>query len=496
MSLGRKEFFKAMEDQGLALTFDDVRLVTARSSVTADEVELTSRFSKNIELGVPLVSAAMDTVTTSEMAIAMAKLGGLGVLHAGLSPELQGKEARKVKHELNGLIRKPITVLQSSTLGEVLEECERRDFDFRTFPVVDEKDHFVGLLTQNDFDFSLGDKGVLVKDTMTRAQEVITGESDASIKDAFGQMKVNKKKTLPLIGADGTVQGMYVLSDVVRLLEGNPGQYNLDSSGRLLVAAAVPTDEGAIERIEAMEGYLDVVVIDSAQGDSDFAINTLHLIKSRYDHLDVVVGNVSSAYSAEALASAGADGIKVGQGPGSICTTRVETGIGSPQVSAVYECVKAVERYDVPVCADGGIVNRGDVSIAIAAGASSVMMGSQLAGTKEAPGEVTSHDGRMVKLYRGMGSASAMRDSEASRKRYGADKSKGVPLPEGIESYVPYKGPVEDVVDQLIKALRKSMSYVGSPDIKAHCNSTQFVRVTNAGIKESRPHDVTLIQRS
>lgn len=280
----------------------------------------------------------------------------------------------------------------------------------------------------------------------------------------------------------------------MRILAGNPNQYNLDENGRLIVAAAVPTNEGALERIEAMKGYVDVVVIDSAQGDSKFAFDTLRRIKETYPHLDVVVGNISSAESAKALADAGADGIKVGQGPGSICTTRVETGIGSPQVSVVYECVRAIRGMDIPVCADGGIVDRGDISLAIAAGAHTVMMGSQLAGTKESPGEITTYDGKMVKLYRGMGSPSALRDSDASRKRYGADKSHGTPLAEGVEAYVAYKGQAADVLDQIVKALRKSMSYVGSATIEDHRTKTRFLRVTNAGMRESRPHDVTVIQ--
>lgn len=494
MSLERADFFAAMEGQGLALTFNDVRLVTAPSSYPVDQVSLASRFSRHVELGTPLVSAAMDTVTTADMAIAMAKLGGLGVLHAGLTVEQQAKEARRVKFELNGLIKAPITVQESSSLGQVLERCERRNYDFRTFPVVDEDERFVGLLTQNDFDFSLGNRDALVKDVMTSSAEVVTGSASMTIKDAFDAMKAHKKKTLPLLNQDGSVYGLYVLSDVVRLLSGNPKQYNLDADGRLVVAAAVPTDEEALERIEAMEGYLDVVVVDTAQGDSDFAFRTLSLIKQAHPGLDVVVGNVSSARSAQLLAAAGADGIKVGQGPGSICSTRQETGIGTPQITAVYECTQAVAGSDVPICADGGIVDRGDISLAIAAGASSVMMGKMLAGTKEAPGELTSYQGSLVKLYRGMGSASAMRDSQASRKRYGADRSTGRPLPEGVESYEAYKGPVEDVVDQLIKALRKSMSYVGSPDIEAHRTKTRFVRVTNAGMRESRPHDVAIIK--
>lgn len=494
MSLDRVAFFESMEQQGLALTFDDVRLETGPSDVATSEVELASNFSRNVDLRVPFVSAAMDTVTTADMAIAMAKLGGIGVIHAAFSPEQQGKEVRKVKHELNGVIPKPITFNQMCSLAEVLEECERRGFRFRTFPIVDDDDRFVGLLTENDFGFTLGDGSALVWGAMTPFEEVITGSQDYSPREAFEVMRRHKKKTLPLINDEGMIAGMYVLSDVVRNLEGNPDQYNLDSSGRLRVAAAVPTDEGALERIEAMNGYLDVAVIDSAQGDSRFALETLRLVKATYPDLDVVVGNISSARSSKMLADAGADGIKVGQGPGSICTTRIETAIGTPQVTAVYECVKALQGSDVPVCADGGIVNRGDVSLAIAAGASSVMMGGQLAGTKEAPGEVITHNGQLVKLYRGMGSASALRESEASRKRYGDDKATGAPLPEGVESLVPYKGPLASVADQLVKALRKSMSYVGSPDIFSHRTQTRFFRVTNAGMRESKPHDVTVIE--
>jgi len=245
-----------------------------------------------------------------------------------------------------------------------------------------------------------------------------------------------------------------------------------------------------------MEEYLDVAVIDTAQGDSDYAVQTLKAIKKEFPKLDVVIGNISNPDSARELAEAGADGIKVGQGPGSICTTRIETGIGAPQVTAVYECVQAVKEFDIPVCADGGINNPGDISIAIAAGASSVMMGSKLAGTKETPGEVTVNDnGQMVKLYRGMGSPSAMKDSEASRKRYGVEGTKGVPLAEGVESYVPFKGAVSEIMDHYIKALRKSMSYVGSGDIETHRTKTNFYRITNAGYRESQPHDVAVITR-
>lgn len=495
MSIPRSAFFRATAGQGLALTFDDVRLDTAVSTVTAQETNLNSRFSRNVELRVPMVSAAMDTVTTAKMAIQMAKLGGIGVIHAGLSPEQQKFEVRKVKLALNGRIDQPISISKTDTLGDVITMCKIRDFDFHTFPVVNSSNTLIGLITQNDFLLN-NKQNTLIKDIMTPGKDIITAGPRTSIKQAFKLMQQHKKKTLPLVDAKGKIAGMYVLSDVLRLINGNPKEYNLDQNGRLRVAAAVPTDEGALERIAGMVEYLDVAVIDTAQGDSKFAFQTLKAIKKKYPKLDVVVGNVSNAQSAAKLAEAGADGIKVGQGPGSICTTRIETGIGCPQVTAVYECVEAVKKYNVPVCADGGITNPGDISIAIAAGASSVMMGSKLAGTKESPGKViTTEDNKMVKLYRGMGSPSAMKDSEASRKRYGVEGTKGTPLSEGVESYVAYRGSVVEVMDHYIKALRKSMSYVGSPDIQTHRTKTRFIRITNAGYRESAPHDVAILTK-
>lgn len=490
----REQFFHKMAAEGLALTFDDVRLRTARSWVPAAKVDITSRFSRRVHLKAPLVSAAMDTITTSDMAIAMAKLGGIGVIHAGLTKEEQRNEVRRVKLHLNGRIEKPITINGYDSVESVLAMCLERGFDFRTFPVTDSDGVMIGLLTQNDFDFC-SDTARAVREVMTPMHEIKAASEDTTVRQAYAIMDSHKKKTLPLIDDAGQVTGLYVLSDVLRIIRGNPDDYNLDASGHLRVAAAVPTDDEAIERVSYMGEYLDVAVIDSAQGDSQYALETLaKLLKlrdERFPHIDIVVGNISEAASAKALAEMGSDGIKVGQGPGSICTTRVETGIGCPQVTAVYECVEAIKEYDIPVCADGGIKDAGDISIAIAAGAESVMMGNKLAGTKETPGKVIMLEDKMVKLYRGMGSPSAMRDSEASRKRYGATGSK--PLAEGVESYVPYQGPLSDVINHYVLALRKSMSYVGSADIKAHRTKTSFWRITNSGIRESRPHDVAVV---
>ena len=490
--MNKRQFFKVMEETGIALTFDDVRLRPGPSKVTAGEVSTVTRFSKNVELKVPLVSAAMDTVTESAMAIALAKSGGIGVIHAGLSIEKQAEEVKRVKLHLNGLVEKPVTVEQSMTIAEVLTICDENNYEFRTFPVLDKSGKFVGLITQNDFDFAKPKN--TVKEIMTPKSEVVVGPPETSLIKAFLVMNKYKKKTLPILNKSGTVAGLYIYADVARATHADQSKYNLDKQGRLRVAAAVPTDEEALERVEAMKKYLDVVVIDTAQGDSRFAFATLKKLKKVFPKIDVVIGNISSGESAKLLADAGADGIKIGQGPGSICTTRIETGIGVPQVSAVYECAKAVEKFNIPVCADGGITNPGDISVAIAAGADSVMIGSKFAGTTETPGQIiTLQNGARVKLFRGMGSPSAIRDNASSRKRYG-DSATTIPLAEGVESYVPDRGPVGEVIDHYVKALRKGMAYVGAGSIELHKKKTNFVRITGSGLRESHPHDVEVIR--
>lgn len=486
----RREFFESRN--GVALTFDDVTLQTGMSEVSPREVDLTSRFSRNIELGIPFVSAAMDTVTTSDMAIAMAKMGGLGVIHGGLDVREQYEEVRRVKLSLNGLglVGKPITVSPGATLGSVMKERERRGYNFHTFPVEDGDKKFVGLITQNDFD--MFDERNRVSTVMTPADSVITAPVGTTLKQAYKIMRDAKKKTLPLLGDNGHVAGLYLWSDVVRAVQENPEGYSLDSMGRLLVAAAVPTDETALDRVRKMDGYLDCVVMDSAQGDSEYAFQTLGLLKElkgENPELEIVVGNVTDGRSAYELYRAGADGVKFGQGPGSICTTRRETGIGTPQVTAVYEGARALEGTGTPICADGGIVNRGDPIKALAAGAESIMMGSVLAGTDEAPGEIIVYEGQRYKLYRGMGSPSALRDSASSRKRYGGS-DKRTPRPEGIESLVKYTGSVSEIVGAFRDLLAKGMSYCGAPNIDWLHKNSRWWQVTNSGVKEAHPHDV------
>ncbi len=483
-------FFERLADEGLALTFDDVRAQTRSGrDVEPFEPDLRSKFSRNVDLIVPFVSAAMDTVTDSRMAIAMAQMGGIGVIHAAMDPETQKREVRAVKIKLNGLIENPITVRADDPMQNVINEHGERGF--HTFPVVDNNGKCVGVLTKRAFDFF--DRTGTVRECMSVRENsgLITVESGTTIKQAYEMMNDQRLRMLPVLDNEGRVEGLYLWSDVKRIVRGNNTGYNVDEHGRLRVAAAVPTDGSAIDRVQEMHKDIDVVVIDSADGDSYYSFQTLRELKRKFPDLDVVVGNISNPDSARELAEEGADGIKVGQGPGSICSTRPEIGIGRPQVSAVYEIWRQVRDFGIPICADGGIREHGDVPIAIAVGASSVMMGNMLAGTDEAPGEIINlPNGARVKTYRGMGSASAMRESSSARNRYGGDNF-NMPLPEGVEGYVPLKGPVADILDACRRALRKQMLYCKTKTIPDHQARALLDRITGAGLAESHPHSIT-----
>jgi IMP dehydrogenase len=497
----RKElFFQRMDEQELALTFDDVRMRTRQSHVAAPDVDLSSRFTKNVDLKVPIVSAAMDTVTESDMAIAMAKLGGIGVIHSGLDIKNQGKEVRRVKYHLSGLIEEPITFSEDRTLESIENECRKKNFSFRSFPLLNSDGKLSGILTGHHFKYTRDKSVTEARQRMTPVEEMVIAQPETDINEAYEIMMSREIGALVLANANREVAGMLIWSDVERIINGYPNQYNHDSKGRLRVAAAVPTDpEEAIERIDAMLGYIDAAVINSAQGDSDFALKTLKATKEKFNgQLDIAIGNVSEGDSSEELANNGSDGNLVGQGPGSICTTRRETGIGMPQVTAVYDCVKGVERSgrDIPVIADGGLKEPGDIPIAIASGAESVMMGNMLAGTKETPGEITLDEkGHPVKSYRGMGSESALRENASSRKRYSTERTIGKPLAEGVDSTKPYVGSVVDVMDLYVKALRRAMSYVGAPDISTLREEVLIKRITGSGLRESHPHDVKVISK-
>ncbi len=492
----KDKFFEKMEALGLALTYDDVRLKSGYSETEPAKVSVETLFSKRVKLKCPVVSSAMDTVTEAPMAIAMAKLGGLGIIHRGLDPETQAKAVRKVKLYLNGLVAQPITATLDQTVAKLLEDREEKSHNFHSFPVVDSKNKLVGIVTRNDFEMA-GDNNMLIKDVMTPIENMVTAPHGTTLEDAHKILKQNKKKILPLIDSEGTLSGMYVYSDVARLVGSASTTYNLDPKGHLRVGAAVGTGEDAIRRAELLsEAGVDVIVIDTAHGDSKNVYDTLKTLKSRFPAIDIVVGNVSEPESAKRLADAGADGIKVGQGPGSICTTRIVAGIGCPQVTAVYNCAKALRGMNVPICADGGIRNSGDIPIALAAGADSVMLGRTLAGTTETPGSIKDTPQGRFKVYRGMGSLGAMRASKASRERYRqADSSKDKLVPEGVESVVPYQGDVENVIFKQIGGLRAGMGYVGADSIKSLQEKADFHRISNAGLAESHPHDVAITEK-
>lgn len=486
-------FFQNMEMLGLALSYDDVRLKTNYSNVipSSEEIDLISKFSRRIQLKCPIVSSPMDRVTESTTAIEMAKLGGLGIIHRGLTPKSQSDEVARVKFYLNGLIEKPITVFSTNRVSEVLKMIEEKNYSFHSFPVLDENGQLVGIVSGNDFDFC-SNTNLTIADIMSR--EVITAPKGICLTEAFSIMCQHKVKVLPLLDQESRLAGLYVFSDVKRIITGGSPIYNLDDRGSLRVGAAIGTGPEAIARAELLvRKKVDVLVIDTAHSDTDTAINTLTELKVQYPEIDIVVGNISEADSAKRLAQAGADGVKVGQGPGSICTTRIVAGIGCPQVTAVYNCAMAVQDFNIPVCADGGIKYSGDIVIAFGAGASSVMLGGLLAGTDESPGKVIMTPNGPVKEYRGMGSLGAMQDSQEARQRYGQVEVKLDKLvPEGVEAVIPYRGKLADVIFQLVGGLKAGMGYVGARTISELEDKADFYRLSGAGLGESHPHGITL----
>ena len=484
------DFMSAFQYEGL--TFDDVSLLTLYADFLPHEASIESRFSRHVKLNVPLVSAAMDTVTEGAMAIAMARLGGIGVIHKNLTVERQVEEVRKVKLYLNGIIKSPVVFSPDMTVAEMLRVKKNRQYSFSGFPIVDDKGKLLGIITARDIKF-LTRYDMPVGEVMRR--ELVTAPEGTSIQEAYKIMLDKRVGKLPTVDADGVLTGLYSFQDVRTLLENEEPDYNRDSRHQLRAAAGIgPYDE---ERAEALvRAGVDVMVVDTAHGHTKGVIETVAMMKKRYgDAVDVVGGNIATGEAAKALADAGADGVKVGIGPGSICTTRVVAGVGVPQVTAVYQAARALPS-DVPVIADGGIKQSGDIAKALAFGASSVMMGSALAGTAESTGEVTLHQGRRYVIYRGMGSLEAMKTGKASRERYGqldVDSDKKL-VPQGIEGLVPYRGPVADVVFQLVGGLRYSMGYCGARTIRELQEKARVVRVTAAGLREAHPHDVTMLK--
>jgi len=473
------------------LTFKDITLETRYADFLPEDTQLNSVFSRNITLNIPFVSAAMDTVTEREMAIAIALLGGIGVIHKNLTAKRQAQEVAAVKHYLNGLISDPVVYTGDISIGQLLADRDRHKYKFCGFPIVDDQYKLVGIITARDFKF-VTDHSQRVDQVMSR--DPIVGNPDTDINQAFSLMLANRVGKLPIVDANGRLAGLYSFQDVRTLMENMEPAFNRDSQHRLRVAAAVgPYDEERIERL--VRANVDALVIDTAHGHSKGVLETVALLKNQYPGVDVVAGNVGTAEGAKALADAGADAVKVGIGPGSICTTRVVAGVGVPQVTAVYNARKAVGS-DVPVIADGGISFSGDVAKALACGASSVMMGSALAGSEECPGERILHQGRTYVIYRGMGSLEAMKSGQGSRERYSQgnvdDSSKLVP--QGVEGMVPYRGRVAEVLHQFVGGLRFSLGYCGARTIAQLQASARLVRVSAAGLQEAHPHDVTVVR--
>jgi len=479
------EFMGRFKYEGL--TFDDVSLMTQYADFLPQETDVTTQFSKNVPLNIPFVSAAMDTVTESDMAIAIARLGGIGVLHKNLSPAEQAEEVARVKHYLNGLIAEPVVFPRNILVRDLLAEKERRKYQFAGFPIVDDDGRLVGILTARDVKF-LTNYDVPVEEVMTR--NVITGGPETTMMEAFQIMLKHKIGKLPIVDKEGRLVGLYSFHDVRTLIENMEPEVNRDAQHQLRVAAAVgPYDEERIERL--VQAGVDVIVIDTAHGHSEGVIETVKWIKSRYSDLDVVAGNVATAEGARALVNAGADAVKVGIGPGSICTTRVVAGVGVPQVTAIYEVAREVDGA-VPVIADGGIAYSGDAAKALAVGASCVMVGSILAGTEESPGERILHQGRTYVVYRGMGSVAAMQEGSGARQRYGQPdvRDPSELVPQGIEAMVPYRGRVADVLHQYVGGLRYALGYCGARNLQELRRKARLVRVTFAGLQEAHPHDV------
>ena len=473
------------------LTFDDVLLIPAYSEVLPCDVCLTSRFSRNINLNIPIVSAAMDTVTEAPMAIALAREGGIGVIHKNMSIASQAAEVRKVKRAESGMINDPVTIKAGQTVGEALDMM--RENHIGGIPVTDDDNKLVGIVTNRDVRF-LEDPSVLIRDIMTSeglATILNTETNRAHVREVLQKYKVEK---LPVVDGDGKIVGLITYRDLQKEKE-HPNACK-DSTGRLRVAAGIGITGDALQRVAALVAEsVDAVVLDCAHGHSRNVLTKLREIKAVYPTLEVVVGNIATADAAKALIEAGADGIKVGIGPGSICTTRIVAGVGVPQLTAIYECAKVAAEYGVPVIADGGLRYSGDVVKALAAGGNCVMCGSMFAGTEEAPGETIIYNGRKFKTYRGMGSLDAMEAGSKDRYFQSGTKDTKKLVPEGIVGRVPYKGTLEETVYQLVGGLRSGMGYCGAHNIE-ELQKAKFTRVTASGMTESHPHDITITKET
>lgn len=473
------------------LTYDDVLLVPAYSEIMPRDVDISSKFSRNITLRTPIVSAAMDTVTESAMAIAIAGEGGIGVLHKNMSIEAQAGEVRKVKRSESGMIQDPITLDIHASVGDALQIM--RENSIGGIPVINEEKKLLGIVTNRDLRFQK-DLKKPVKEVMT-SENIITAKKGTGLAEAEEILQKYKIEKLPVVGDEGTLIGLITYRDIIKIKE-RPNACK-DEYGRLRVAAAVGVTKDVLERVSALvEVGVDAVIIDTAHGHSKGVIDTLKRVKTEFPDLQVIVGNVATREAALALVDAGADGVKVGIGPGSICTTRVIAGVGVPQFSAVQMVAEALKGTDVPLIADGGIRFTGDIVKALAVGADTVMAGSLFAGVEESPGETIIYEGRKFKAYRGMGSLEAMQ--KGSKDRYFQDMEDDIKklVPEGISARVPFKGKLSEVIYQMIGGLRAGMGYCGAANVQELKEKATFIKITNAGVRESHPHGVSITREA
>ena len=472
------------------LTFDDVLLIPAYSEVLPREVKLTTKFSRNIQLNIPLVSAAMDTVTEAQLAIAIAREGGIGVIHKNMSIEAQAKQVHSVKRAENGMIYDPVTIKRGSTVKDALDLMS--EYHIGGIPVVDDERRLVGIVTNRDLRFEKNLRRTI--DEVMTSKNLVTTNQSTDLQQAADILQNHKIEKLPVVDKNGKLIGLVTYKDITKAKD-KPFACK-DKLGRLRVAAGVGVTADSMERVAALvDAGVDAIVIDTAHGHSKGVVSVLKQVKVAYPQIDVVVGNIATGEAARYLVDAGADGVKVGIGPGSICTTRVLAGVGVPQLSAVYDVAKALEGTGIPLIADGGIRYSGDIVKALAAGGYSVMLGGLLAGVEESPGETIIYNGRKFKSYRGMGSLEAMEKGSKDRYFQAGETDVKKLVPEGIAARVPYKGSLYEVIYQMVGGLRAGMGYCGAADIEA-LHQAKFTRITNAGVAESHPHDVTITSES
>lgn len=486
-------FMRSFPHEGL--TYDDVTLVTQYADFLPDEASIETNLTSRIRMKAPFMSAAMDTVTEAPMAIAMALAGGIGCIHKNLEEDDQAAQVRLVKKHLNGMIESPVCFHENDDIGYLRSYKLDHKIKFNGFPVLDDEDRLVGMITSSDMRFAPLNAAKL-KDVMQKS--LLTAKPGTSLKKAYELMRANKIGKLPIVDRNGRIVGLYSFTDVSRIVENSDNSYNIDDKFRLRVSASVSGGKGDLSRMEKLaDAGVDVVVVDSAHGHSKGIIDMTKYIVKHFPKVDVIAGNIATGEAAKALAKAGAHAVKVGIGPGSICTTRVVCGVGIPQLTAVYNAAKALRGTDVAVIADGGIKLSGDVPKAIAAGADSVMLGSVLAGTEESPGEKIYSNGRQYVVYRGMGSMAALKNGKGSRARYFQDdEDEDSLVPQGIEGMVPYSGRVKSIMTQFCGGLRASLGYCGARTIAELKEKGKFYRVTAAGLREARPHDITITKEA